>query len=121
MAAVVIIELRETPLRHQLPFITDRVEGLLARIERGDYPDQAWLENTLTDGYACALSLDAECDRLERRIADRAARVGAESSVEQARELSALVRLLGRRRRELDALRELLGVLRAGARQARVA
>jgi hypothetical protein len=117
----VIIELRETPLRHQLPSITDRIQGLLARIERRDYPDQAWLENTLTDGYACALSLDAECDRLERRIAERAARIGTDSSAEQARELSALVRLLARRRQELEALRDLLGVLRAGAQQARVA
>jgi hypothetical protein len=108
-------------LRHQLPFITDCIQGLLARIERGDYPDQAWLENTLTDGYACALSLDAECDRLERRIAERAARLGAESSAAQARELSALVGLLALRRRELEALRDLLGALRAGAQQARVA
>jgi hypothetical protein len=108
-------------LQNQLSSITDRIQGLLARIERGDYPDPAWLESTLTDGYACALSLDAECDRLERRIADGAARIGAESSAEQARQLSALVRLLARRRGELAAFRDLLGVLRAGARQARVA
>jgi hypothetical protein len=108
-------------LRHQLPSITDRIHGLLARIECGDYPDLALLEDTLTDGYACALSLDAECDRLERRIGERAGRLGEESSAAQARELSALVGLLAVRRRELEALRDLLGVLRAGTQQARVA
>lgn len=108
-------------MRHQLASITDRIHGLLARIERGDYPDQAQLENTLTDGYACALSLDAECDRLQRRISERAARLGGESSVDQARELAALARLLARRRRELEALRDLLAVLRAGVQEARVA
>ena len=108
-------------MRHQLPPITDRIHGLLARIESGDYPDLELLENSLTDGYACALSLDAECDRLERRIAERAGRLGAESSPAQARELSALADLLALRRRELEALRDLLGVLRAGTQQARIA
>jgi hypothetical protein len=108
-------------MRHDLASITDRIQTLLARIERGDYPDQVRLEDTLTDGYAWALSLDAECDRLERRISDHAAGLSADSSVEQARELSALARLLARRRRELDALRELLAVLKAGVQEARVA
>jgi hypothetical protein len=108
-------------MRHDLASITDRIHVLLARIERGDYPDQARLEDTLTDGYAWALSLDAECDRLERRISDHAAELSADGSMEQARELSGLARLLARRRRELDALRELLAVLRAGVQEARVA
>jgi hypothetical protein len=108
-------------MRHDLASITDRIHVLLARIERGDYPDQARLEDTLTDGYAWALSLDAECDRLERRISDHAAELSADGSTEQARELSGLARLLARRRRELDALRELLAVLRAGVQEVRVA
>ena len=108
-------------MRHDLTLITERVHLLLRRIERGDYPDQVTLENTLTDGYACALALDAECDRLERRISDHAAGLSADSSADDARELSALVRLLTRRRRELDALRDLLAVLRAGVQEARVA
>jgi hypothetical protein len=108
-------------MRHDLASITDRIHVLLARIERGDYPDQARLEDTLTDGYAWALSLDAECDRLERRISEHAAELSAGSSVEQARELSGLARLLAHRRRELDALRDLLAVLRAGVQEVRVA
>lgn len=94
---------------------------LLARIERGDYPNRARLEDALTDGYAFALSLDAECDRLERRIAVHAAELTAESGKERTQELSALARMLGRRRRELDSLRGLLAVLRAGVQEARVA
>jgi hypothetical protein len=108
-------------MHHDLAATTDRIQELLARIERADYPDQARLENTLTDGYAWALSLDAECDRIERRISEHAASLGADSSVDQARELSVLARLLVHRRRELEALRDLLAVLRAGAHQARVA
>jgi hypothetical protein len=106
---------------HELATITDHIQGLLARIERGDYPDQARLEDTLTDGYAWALALDADCDRIERRISEHAASLGPDSSVDQARELSALARVLVHRRGELEALRDLLAVLRAGVHQARVA
>ena len=108
-------------MRHDLATITDRIQELLARIERGDYPGQAGLEDTLTEGYASALSLDAECDRIERRISEHAAGLGADSSVDQVRELSVLARLLVHRRRELEALRDLLAVLRAGTHSARVA
>jgi hypothetical protein len=108
-------------MRHELASITDRIHALLARLERGDYPDRARLEDTLTEGYACALALDAECDRLERRIAEHAARLGVDGSAEEARKLSALARHLARRRRELEALRDLLAVLRAGVQEARVA
>jgi hypothetical protein len=108
-------------LRNELPSLIERINLLLARLERGDYPDRARLEDTLTDGYACALSLDAECDRLERRIAEHAAELTSESGEEHARELSALARLLRRRRRELDSLRDLLALLRAGVQEARVA
>jgi hypothetical protein len=108
-------------LRNHLSSVTDRINLLLARLERGDYPDRARLEDTLTDGYACALSLDAECGRLERRIAEHAAELTGESGAKHARELSAVARLLGDRRKELDSLRELLALLRAGVQEARVA
>lgn len=102
-------------MRNELATVTDRINLLLARIERGDYPDRARLEDTLTDGYACALSLDAECDRLERRLSEHAAALDADTSVEQARELSTLARLLARRRAELETLRELLTSARSAA------
>jgi hypothetical protein len=108
-------------VRQEVASVIDRIHSLLARLERGDHLKRARLEETLTDGYAWALSIDAECDRLERRISEHAARLGTDGSLEQARELSALVRLLARRRRELEALRELLSALRVGVQQARVA
>lgn len=95
---------------------TDRVKALLDRIEQGDRPDRARLEETLTDGYAWALNLDAECRRLERRISVNAAQFAEESSEERARELSCLARMLTCRRRELDSLRALLAGLRTGVR-----
>src|SRR5688500_10464331 len=61
-------------------------------------PSRPRIETTLTDGYACALRLDAECDRIERRLADRAAKLGDNGTAAQARELSALARLLAQRR-----------------------
>jgi hypothetical protein len=100
---------------------TDRINGLLERIERGDYPERARLEETLTDGYAWALELDAECGRLERRIAVDAEALAQDSNEERTRELSGLARLLNRRRLERDSLRDLLAVLRSGAAQERVA
>lgn len=108
-------------MRNELAAVIDRINLLVGRIERGDYPDRGRLDDTLTDGYAWALKLDAECARLERRISEHAAELVIESTEERARELSALARLLARRRDELDALRGLLGDLRATVAEARVA
>lgn len=108
-------------MSQQLASVTDSINALLDRIARGETPQRACLEETLTDGYACALSLDAECGRLERRISENAAELSGSDGAEWARELSALSRLLARRRRELDTLRGLLVALRAGVQEARVA
>jgi hypothetical protein len=104
-----------------LAMTTDQVKALLDRIERGDSPDRARLEETLTDGYALALNLDAECRRLERRISANAEQLAEEASEERARELSCLARMLRRRRQELDSLRALLAGLRSGVRPASAA
>ena len=108
-------------MRNELAAVIDRINLLAGRIERGDYPEKSRLENTLTDGYAWALKLDAECGRLERRLSEYAAELAAENTDDRVRELSALARLLARRRRELDYLRGLLAVLRAGVGEVRVA
>jgi predicted RNase H-like nuclease (RuvC/YqgF family) len=100
---------------------TDRINVLVDRIESGDYPDRARLEETLTEGYAWALRLDAECGRLERRISANAEQLANGSNEEQARELSALARLLTHRRQERDILRARLARLRTGVREAPVA
>jgi hypothetical protein len=100
---------------------TDRINVLLGQLASGDHLERAWVEETLTDGYAWALELDAECGRLERRISAGAERLAHDAGEDEARELSALARLLRSRRRELHSLRELLAGLRTGVREARVA
>ena len=106
---------------NQLALIRGRLEALLAGLEDGDHPGQARFEETLTDGYAWALKLDAECARLERSIGTLAAQLGHGSSEQQARELSKTARRLARVKRELVALRGLLSSLRAEAAEAKVA
>ena len=105
----------------QFAAIRGRLEELLAALESGAHPGRASLERTLTDGYALALELDAECTRLERSIGTLAAEIGQESSEEQARELSRTARRLARSKGELVNLRRLLSSLRAEAAEARVA
>lgn len=108
-------------MAHQLSSISARLEDLLSALARGDHPGRARVEETLTDGYAWALKLDAECTRLERRIGTLAAELDHGSSERQARELSSAARRLARARRELVALRGLLSLLRAEAAEAKVA
>jgi hypothetical protein len=106
---------------NQLAAVTDRLSRLLDGIEQGETPAREYVEATLTDGYACALSLDAECRRLESNISENAANLAQERTEERALELSALARLLARRRQERDSLRDLLAVLQTGVREAKVA
>jgi hypothetical protein len=105
---------------NQFASIRGRLEELLTALEGGIHPGRARLEETLTDGYALALKLDAECTRLERSIGALAAEID-ESSEAQARELSRTARRLARSKRELVNLRGLLSSLRAEAAEARVA
>jgi hypothetical protein len=108
-------------MTHQLASVKRRLERLLTAIEGGADPGRARVEETLTDGYAWALKLDAECARLERSIGTLAAELDDESSERQARELSSAARRLARTKRDLAALRHLLSSLRAEAAEARVA
>jgi hypothetical protein len=66
------------------------------------------MENTLTDGYARALQLEAERLRLERRIGELARRV---DGPEEADELKALAGRLRDVDVELEGLRNRLGLL----------
>jgi hypothetical protein len=106
---------------HELATVKSRLEKLLVALERGRHPGRAQVEDTLTDGYAWALKLDAECARLERSIATLAAELGQESSEQQARELSRTARRLARSKRELASLRGLLSALRSEAAEVKVA
>jgi hypothetical protein len=108
-------------MANELASITDRIQGLLAALGGGASPDRGDLDHTLTDGYAWALTLDAECARLERSIGELAASLAGETNEAQARELSVLAGELVRAKRERQALRTLLASLRAEASEARVA
>lgn len=77
------------------------------------------LERLLTDGYAEALSLEAETVRLEKRLTAAALDLG-DGSAEKARELSSLAHALDQRSGELAALRRLLAELRTHTETLRV-
>jgi septal ring factor EnvC (AmiA/AmiB activator) len=85
--------------------------------ERG--PSLARLEDTLTAGYACALALEAERMRLERRIAEVAGKLGDDDSDLRAQELGALAAKLSCADADLTKLRGVLTSLKQHAREAR--
>jgi hypothetical protein len=89
--------------------LLDEISALLDGREGAD--DPARLERTLTDGYARALSLEAERRRLEKQIGVLTVSLD-EGDAASRRELASLVRLLKRREGDLGLLRALLGRLR---------
>jgi chromosome segregation ATPase len=96
--------------------LLDRISALLGDPTR----DLDQIEGTLTDGYAKALSLEAEGWRLERRIEVLSQEIEQGDIVTNARELADVARRLERNRDDLAELRRLLGKLRRSADDARV-
>jgi hypothetical protein len=98
--------------RGALPMV-QQIEDLLADAE----PSLADVEETLTQGYAEALAIEAERLRIERRLGEVARNATAEQTAE--------IRLLGTRLTsadgELRLLRTVLGALRDRARVLRAA
>ena len=99
---------------------TVAADTMMQQIEKllgADAPTLARLEETLTEGYAQALALEAERWRLERRLGEMAREGGADVGEE--------LQLLGKRLTSADSelaeLRILLGSLQARARSARAA
>jgi hypothetical protein len=93
----------------ELEPLFDEIAALLDREEVDDDPVR--IEQTLTDGYACALTLEAERSCLERRVRELTPTLG-EKGGSSTREVSALARRLDacdmsfeRLRRELVRLR----------------
>lgn len=72
------------------------------------------LETTLTEGYAHALTLEAERRRLERKIAQLGASIG-DRNQESAQELATLAGRLSETTNRLAGLRDLLEGLRVHA------
>ena len=73
------------------------------------------IERTLTDGYAQALSLEAENWRIEKRISEVAQSLQRGDTAKKARELSMLAKRLDGNAGDLAELRSLLTQLRAHA------
>ena len=78
------------------------------------------IERTLTDGYAHALSIEAEQWRVEKRIQEVAQTLQRGDTAKKARELSTLVQKLDESADDLTALRARLAVLRRHADDVRV-
>ena len=86
----------------------DRISELIAAPHR----DPERLDSTLTDGYALALALEAECHRLTRRLAELAQTLRPGDPSEKTLELSEVARRLDGCDGELGDLRGRLGELR---------
>ena len=97
--------------------LIDRIAALIAGSER----DLDSIERTLTDGYAHALSLEAERQRLERRLAQMAQDAHRGDLHTKTRELSQLAARLDGNSNELQALRNRLVDLRRHADEIRAA
>jgi predicted nucleic acid-binding Zn-ribbon protein len=74
--------------------------------------DRETIERTLTDGYAQALSLEAETYRLEKRINEVAQGLQRGDTAKKARELATLAKRVDGNVGDLAQLRSLLADLR---------
>jgi len=98
----------------------EQIDELLAAPVRAEEPATlALLERTLTDGYAHALSLDAERLRLERRMSELADELHDGNQEQKAEELARVSRRISGARAEVERLRGTLTQLRDRARAAR--
>ena len=97
--------------------LLERISSLLKN-RSADPGDVTEMEDTLTDGYARALQLEAERLRLERRIGALARSV---TGREQADELRGLAGRLRDIDLELDGLRGQLGALQRHLEEVRAA
>ncbi|MDP8911509.1 MAG: hypothetical protein M3M94_05525 [Actinomycetota bacterium] len=97
-----------------IPPLLDEIRALLVAPATGETaPVLTELEDTLTEGYARALELEATRWRLERKISEVAAGLAS------AAEISVLARRVSCTGADLARLRELLAALQARARACR--
>ncbi len=96
--------------------LLDRISTLLGDSTR----DLDQIERTLTDGYACALSLEAERWRLEGRVTGISQGIEDGDLADNVRELADVAKRLERNRCDLTKLRDLLSELRRHADDVRV-
>lgn len=96
--------------------LLDQIRVLISDAAR----DLDEIERTLTDGYAHALTLEAENWRLERRMSELAQGIQRGDTAKKARELSDLAQRRDTNGDDLSQLRGLLGDLRRHADDVRV-
>jgi hypothetical protein len=87
------------------------LDEIVSAIEEPPH-DRDQLERTLTDGYAHALSLEAERFRIERRLTELAQGLRRGVTVGKAKELSSLAARLDDNAGDLSRLRAVLADLR---------
>jgi hypothetical protein len=97
--------------------LLDRIQALIDAYAEGAGLPRNEVEPTLTEGYARALALDAECLRLEQRI-DRVTRDVADGRQIPSGKLSGLLKQLHDTEEESVGLRALLAPLREVVAQA---
>ena len=98
----------------------EQIQELLnAPTSGAEAPTLARLEDTLTEGYAKALALDAERWRLERRLGEVVRAVGGADASAYVKELSTISTQLTNADGELTKLRSLLRSLHERTRSAR--
>ena len=109
---------RRTVVYESMPLF-EQIDALLAEPAPREPDELARLERTLTDGYAHALSLEAEQLRLQRRMTELAGELHDGNQEQKAEELVQVSRRLSDARSELESLRATLIQLRLLVRTAR--
>ena len=99
--------------RNPVPALLEQIDDLLASTSTDEPVTLARLERTLTDGYAHALSLEAERLRLERRMTELAAELHDGNREQKAKELAQVSRRISSAGIEIERLRGTLTQLRA--------
>lgn len=97
--------------------LLDRISALLGAPAR----DLDQIEHTLTDGYACALALEAEQWRLEQRRAQLTGGIERGDTRKKAQELAEIAKRLDGNSDDLVELRGRLSELRRHAGAVRIA
>jgi DNA repair exonuclease SbcCD ATPase subunit len=102
-----------------IPVLLEQIDELLTVSPSSEPAALAQLERTLTDGYAYALSLEAERLRLERRMTELADELHDGNREQKAKELAQVSRRISSAGAEIERLRGTLSQLRAHATAAR--